>query len=585
MGLRKRVFIRVLGLLSLLIVTVCLAMAVFSVLNHRGNMEKVFRAEALFLAEQTERLVLWDDRVALKALLVRLVDEQPAVSYAFVERLKKPYVHTFAEGVPRALLTLHGTIVERPSMKALRDTEGRVFHDIATVVGHGEAILHLGLSRADMDRETYVELWTIAGLGAVALALGVLFAGITAVITTREVEAMTNALRISEEQIRAIVDNSPAVISLKDAEGRYLLVNKRFEEWYQTPLEKARGKTSHDIGSGPVADIFTIMDRQVVETGRVHEREVERAHHDGTNRSTIVVKFPIFGPHGTVAGIGGISVDITDRKLAEEERGRLQQQLFQAQKLEALGQLAGGVAHDFNNLLSPIILTTEILLDDFQEKSFTATQLTNVLTAARRARRLVGQILAFSRPEETGKQWLNLARVTSDALDLLESSIPGPVRFKRQVDPDLPLVFANADQLHQVVMNLAMNAAQAMNGQDGDITVSLHPVLRDKAAVFPHGTLNAGSYAVLSVSDTGVGMDEETRERLFEPFFTTKRGVDNSGLGLAVALRIVSDHGGLIVAESRPEGGATFDTYLPTGQEPSEPNKKEPSEPNKQDVA
>ena len=568
MSLQRKGFLRLAGLLSLLIAAICVTVSVYRLQEHRQTTAAHFRAQALFLANQAERLILWDDRVALKALLGNLVKDQPVIAYAFVEKEKRPYVHTFRLGVPKGLLSLHASFADATSSRELLDNEGRTLYDVAAPIGAKTAVLHLGLSRAAMDAEAWNEILTVIALGVVAMAVGLLLAAVTAALTTREVGEMTEALRISEERFRAVMDNSPAAIHLKDRDGRYLLVNRRFEEWHKTVLTEVQGKTVYDFFPKEVADIHSTPELDVIETGAVRKCEVEVLHPDGVKRSTMEIKFPVLGADGVPAGIGGMTVDVTDRKHAEDERAQLQQQLYHAQKMEALGRLAGGVAHDFNNLLLPIILISEVLLSEADKDGPQARHLGNVLAAAKRARKLVNQVLAYSRPEADEKQWLNLSKVTSDAVDLLSSTIPSFIKVNRAIDADMPSVFADPNQLHQVVMNLGMNASQAIGMKNGELSVSLGTTTVDRGRTLAHGRLRAGPYAVLTIADTGCGMDERICERIFEPFFTTRTGTEGSGLGLAVVHRIVADHGGAITVSSKLGKGTTFDIYFPAKTQP-----------------
>ena len=568
-GLQKKVFLRVFGLLALLIAAVCVTMSVFSLREHRETTKSHFRAQTMFLADQAERLVLWDDRVALSALLTGLVADQPVIAYAFVERDGRPYVHTFKKGVPKDLLTLHAAPDLSPSLEELKNGEGRVYYDIAAIVGSQMAVLHLGLSRDAVDTNARSEVLAITVLGIMALAIGVLLAGVTAALITREANQMTEALRVSEERFRAVMDNLPASIHLKDMEGRYLLVNRQFEEWYRVPLEEIQGKTVYDFIAKETADIFSALEREAMATRTVQKCEAEVLHPDGNRRTTMEIKFPILGSRGVPDGIGGITIDVTDRRQADEQRAELQQQLYHSQKMEALGRLAGGVAHDFNNLLLPIILISEVLLGDTDPKSAEARHLGNVVEAAKRARKLVNQILAYSRPEADEKQWLDPARVTSDAIDLLSSTIPSFIKVSRVIDTGVPPVFADPNQIHQVVMNLGMNGAHAIGMKDGELKISLGSTFVETARVVAHGRLNKGPYVLLTFADSGCGMDEAIQDRIFEPFFTTRIGTEGSGLGLAVVHRIVADHGGAITVTSTPGEGTVFETYFPAGDRPA----------------
>lgn len=255
--------------------------------------------------------------------------------------------------------------------------------------------------------------------------------------------------------------------------------------------------------------------------------------------------------------------DITARKRAEEEKERLQAQLRQAQKMEAIGTLAGGIAHDFNNILAPIIGYTEMVLGETPESNPARHDLEQVLKAAGRARELVKQILAFSRyGSEQQRVPLEIGSIVKEALKLLRASLPATIEIQQRVEKSTAL--ADATQVHQVLMNLCTNAAHAMN-ERGTLSVSLDSVdltQKDSNALADRD-LKPGPYLKLTVSDTGHGMDAATMQRIFDPYFTTKRVGSGSGLGLAVVHGIAKRHGGAVFVQSEVGKGSTFDFYLP----------------------
>ncbi len=259
----------------------------------------------------------------------------------------------------------------------------------------------------------------------------------------------------------------------------------------------------------------------------------------------------------------GTHTDITDLKQAEAQRQALETQLREAQKMEAIGTLAGGVAHDFNNLLAAILGNLTLAREDVGPEHAAQESLTEIHRAAVRARQLVQQILAFSRRQTQALQRQPLQPVVEEALRLLRSLLPAGMRLNTRLSAEPLPVLADATQIQQVLMNLCTNAWQAMDGRPGEITVALHSIDIDAAQALRLGELAPGPHACLSVADNGPGMDEATRRRIFEPFFTTKAPGSGTGLGLSVAHGIVKAHRGAIDVHSAPGQGARFDVYLP----------------------
>ncbi len=264
---------------------------------------------------------------------------------------------------------------------------------------------------------------------------------------------------------------------------------------------------------------------------------------------------------GNTLRMVGTNIDITERKRAEEEKARLESQLIQAQKMEAIGTLAGGIAHDFNNILSPIVGYTEMAKHLAADIPKLSGYLTKVGEAASRATDLVRQILTFSRKTEQQMVPLQVSSVVKEALKLLRASIPSSIEIRQEIATQA-LVLADPTRVHQIVMNLCTNAYQSMEKTGGVLAVSL------KETEIPHenhlgGEIRSVRYMVLEVSDTGCGMDKETQAKIFEPYFTTKETGKGTGLGLAVVHRIVKDHQGMINVSSEPGRGTIFRVYLP----------------------
>lgn len=281
--------------------------------------------------------------------------------------------------------------------------------------------------------------------------------------------------------------------------------------------------------------------------------------HDGTIKWIYLELDVIFDHEGnSIRQIGAIR-DVTELRAARERQMELERQLMHSQKLEALGTLAGGVAHDLNNTLVPIVALSKLALDDLPEGSPMRGDIKTIIRASERARDLVKQILAFSRKQDLGKQQVDLARVAREGLQMLRASLPATIQIVEQIS-EVPPLFGDAGELHQVVVNLVTNAAQAIGSGVGKITVSLWETSEEEPAT--HAAAD-GSVVCLSIADTGCGMDAATVDRVFEPFFTTKGVGEGTGLGLSVVHGIVTGHDGKIAVRSTPGTGSEFTLSLP----------------------
>ncbi|HEY4446781.1 MAG TPA: ATP-binding protein, partial [Steroidobacteraceae bacterium] len=289
---------------------------------------------------------------------------------------------------------------------------------------------------------------------------------------------------------------------------------------------------------------------------------------DGSVKHLRVVARAVADESGTLEFVGAV-MDITGRKRAEEaqrvqerERDKMQRQLQQAAKLEAIGRLAGGIAHDFNNILGAILGYGELAQFTLIEGGDARRQLDQVMQAGARGKALVDRILAFSRSGMGEREPVHVESVVEETLDLLAASLPPDVRLERQLDAADIAVVGDPTQFHQVAMNLCTNAVHAM-GQGGVLTVVLDRIGITERRSLSRGTLSTGSYVRLSVTDTGSGIPAAVLEHMFDPFFTTKRVGDGTGLGLSVVHGIVTDLGGAIDVASQVGAGTTFEVWLP----------------------
>lgn len=262
-----------------------------------------------------------------------------------------------------------------------------------------------------------------------------------------------------------------------------------------------------------------------------------------------------YGISGKPISMSGTVHDITDYK-------RLEEQLLQAQKMEAVGQLAGGIAHDFNNILTAIIGYASIILEDIQENDPVAVRVSHILGAAEKGANLVQNLLTFSRKQTSNPKPINLNKIITGIHNLLKKLIKEDIELRVSLSQDELIIMADDGQIGQVLMNLITNARDAMP-DGGVLSIRTEKVSINDTFIKTYGFGQIGEYALLTVSDTGIGMDEKTKERIFEPFFTTKEVGKGTGLGMAMVYSIIKQHNGYIDLYSEPDKGTTFKIYLP----------------------
>lgn len=284
---------------------------------------------------------------------------------------------------------------------------------------------------------------------------------------------------------------------------------------------------------------------------------------DGTSFPAVYSAAPII-EHGETKGVVLTFRDITDLRLAEEEKNRLQSHLQRAQKLEAIGTLAGGITHDFANIVSIIMGYAGLAKSEVSENEKARRYLEEVLSACSRARDLITQILSFSHADEKlERQHLDMRPIVKEVTKFLKATLPSTIEIQQTISSQNGTILAHATQIHQILTNLCTNAAHAMEETGGILEVSLTDVDLCPPTLPPHSDLKPGPYVRLTVADTGYGMDAATLERIFDPYFTTKAVGKGSGLGLAVVHGIVNGHEGAITVSSEAGKGTTFHVYLP----------------------
>jgi two-component system, cell cycle sensor histidine kinase and response regulator CckA len=384
------------------------------------------------------------------------------------------------------------------------------------------------------------------------------------------VQERTGELQSANAILQAVIEGTTDLVFVKDAEGRYLLLNTAVARNSGRTAEEILGRDDRVLFPTDLAGRFRDHDLEVMRTGEVKTFEEHVPSSGGTTRTLLTTKAPYRDAVGKTIGIIGIGRDITEHKQTEEAVRR-------TQKLESLGLLAGGVAHDFNNLLVAILGQTSLGLSRLPSDSPARANLEKAVRAAERAADLTRQMLAYSGRGHFQVTTVDLNALILDNLHLFEVAVPKNVRLRSELEPSLPWIDADVGQIQQVVMNLITNAAEAIGERPGTVTVTTGNRVvggRDEALWRHTGEpLAPGTYVTLEVEDDGQGMSPAVRERMFDPFFTTK--FTGRGLGLAAVLGIVRGHKGGLQVESEAGRGTHFRLVFPRSER--SPVSREPA--------
>ncbi|HWQ21910.1 MAG TPA: PAS domain S-box protein [Clostridia bacterium] len=378
------------------------------------------------------------------------------------------------------------------------------------------------------------------------------------VLDITERKKAEEALQGSNELFSLFIKHSPIYSYIKEVtptESRVLQASDNYPEMIGVLGLHMAGKTMTELFPAEFAAKITADDWAVVSKG-----EILRLDEDLNGRNYTTIKFPIIRGDKTL--LAGYTIDITDRKRAEEEKAALQAQLFQSQKVAAIGQLAGGIAHDFNNLLTGILGNVALMRSNLSPADPSLENLNAVETAARRAAELTKGLLTFSRSAMVLPEPMSIITALNTTLTLLKQSLPATIDIVCDYGQTAWNVLLDQSQMTQILLNLAVNARDAMSGK-GTLTIrAMNEVVGDEY-VGRHPFARTGEFVHLSVADTGPGMSSEVMQHLFEPFYTTKPVGSGTGLGLSIVYGAVKQAGGWITAVSTEGAGTTFDIYLP----------------------
>jgi PAS domain S-box-containing protein len=382
------------------------------------------------------------------------------------------------------------------------------------------------------------------------------------------VRAAADALRQSEERLRLLVEGvADHAMVLLEADGRIAAWNAGAERMFGYPEEEVVGRSVEILH--PPDDGIDLLLAEAAAYGKVDTRG-RRLRADGSEFDAHMILAAVYGEDGSLHGFAKVIDDITLQLAEEERQAKIEERLQQAQRIESIGQLAGGVAHDFNNLLSVVLGSVTLLQGALANEVTNASAREQVLTdlraieeAARRGATLTRQLLTFSRKEVVAPQVLDVDEVVENIADMLRRAIGEHIELRVEADAEERWrVSIDRGQFEQVLVNLAVNARDAMPG-GGTLTVETRNIELDETFLQPEARMTPGPYVIVNVTDTGTGMEPDVAARAFEPFFTTKPVGSGTGLGLATIYGIVTAAGGAVRLYSEPGLGTSIKVYLP----------------------
>ncbi|MCP4683290.1 MAG: response regulator [Desulfobacterales bacterium] len=363
--------------------------------------------------------------------------------------------------------------------------------------------------------------------------------------------------RQREDWLSTFINSSPNLAFLKDEEYRHVLVNKPYMAFLGMREEEIIGKTDFELLPDELAAQCRQSDQLARESG-----EIQIVHEKSGQQYFESHKFPVRLANNKT-GVGGIVINVTERKIAEDEKSKLQKQLQLSQKMESIGTLAGGIAHDFNNILGIILGNAELAVDDVGEWNPARQNLKEIKTASLRAKNLVKQLLNFSRKTDSKRKPVKISPIIEDFFRLLKPLIPTNIDIQKEIFDESAVVLADPTQIHQIMLNLCTNAIHAMSENGGIIDVGLSSVYIGEDDAAQHIELNQGHYVKFTIGDTGHGIAKENLERVFDPYFTTREVGQGSGIGLSVVHGIIKSHDGAISIDSEHGKGTKIKVFLP----------------------
>lgn len=521
---------------------------------HKESIERGDREELEKLRAEVERLT--EERNLLRAL----IDNYPDSIYVKDAQARKTLANK-ANIRNMGFKTEADVLGKTDSELYAPEIAARLFADDQKVL-RGEALMNHEERLVAATGEVYWMLTTkIPWRDAAGNVIGIIGGGRN---ITPQKEAELKLMR-ERNLLRTLIDNLPDAIYAKDTAARKTLVNAGdlANMGCRTEAE-AIGKTDFDFFPRDIAAAFFADDQSVLQTGQpVVNREEKFVRPNGEIGWLLTTKVPWRDAAGKVVGLIGIGRDITGKK-------HLEAQLLRAQRMESIGQLASGIAHDLNNILSPILISVTLLRQKVQDKEG-LSMLTKVEASAKRGADIIKQVLGFGRGLEGERVPVNSKQLVKDAISIITETFSKSIEVETDIAPDVHPVSGDQTQLHQVFLNLSVNARDAMpNG--GKLRLGARNFTVDAHFAGLNPEAKPGPYVLFEVTDTGTGIPPEIQDRIFEPFFTTKEFGKGTGLGLSTTMSIVKSHAGFIEVESETGKGSTFQVYLPAHTETNSNN-------------
>ena len=373
-----------------------------------------------------------------------------------------------------------------------------------------------------------------------------------------ELRKSTEATLRMQRKLIAAINYAPDAIIITDIDGTIRYVNPAFTKITGYFPSEVIGKNPRILKSGKHDKTFYKKLWNTLKAGKIWEGNFINKRKNGELYTENAVIAPVFDEKGKIAAYISIKRDITLQK-------KLEEQVIQSQKMDAIGLLASGVAHDFNNILGGIIGYIELLRIKYANDEYLLSVLDSMEKAGERATTLIDKLLTFSKSKDVKKEPLNINEHIRNVIDIISRSMPKNIKINLSLSPDIPIINANPTQIEQVIMNICINAFQAIGDKGGEVDIATERFFPDDEFLSYHYGFKKAEYILISISDTGPGMSDEVKKKIFEPFFTTKE--NGTGLGLSTVYNIVESHGGKIILYTMEGEGTTFNIYLPVLKE------------------
>lgn len=400
----------------------------------------------------------------------------------------------------------------------------------------------------------------------------------------RQLESQRAALIASERRYRLLADNVKDIIWTMDLNMKFTYYSPSVERLVGFTPEEAVARSLRETLTPDSYKTATEVFFQELEKLNKGARDPESAVSleleitckDGSTIMTEIQTSFLYDAQGQPTGVIGITRDISDRKKADQEKRNLEKQLVQAQKMESIGNIAKGIAHEFNNVLGIILGNAEMAGTEIEESNPVSESLEEIKRASLRAKAVVKQLLTFSRRMDIRREPIDIREIVQEVATLMRAAIPANVKIQELSSAEIDAVVADSTQIHQLVINLCTNAAQAMSEDGGTLAIELYNMKIDDEAAAKHPDLQPGAYVKLSIRDTGQGIAQDMMDKVFDPYFTTKDVGQGTGMGLAVVHGIAKAHRAVIEIDSTVGKGTTFHVYFPASKE--KPRRAETAE-------